>query len=770
MKGLSKSIWQLLAVVGLCACGSHPDINVATYVGGATCASCHQEETEAWAGSHHDQAMQVANTVTVLGDFNNAKFVDGEATFIFLKREQAYFVTTVDKDGSSEEYRIDFTFGVDPLQQYLVKFPGGRFQALTVAWDTRPAEEGGQQWFHLYPGVSTDDDDPLHWTGPNQNWNYMCADCHSTNVEKNYTLSQTSYETSWSDIDVSCEACHGPASTHVKWASDTRGSNGSGASGRRGRGDIRKGFRVHFLDSEESVWKIDPRTGNAVPRENRISEVLIETCAKCHSRRTQIKDGYEPGLPLMDYYRPVLLDDGLYHSDGQIDDEVYVYGSFLQSKMYAAGVTCSNCHDSHSPKLKASGNSLCSNCHLSAKYDRGEHHFHGKESAGAQCVNCHMPAQTYMQIDRRRDHSFRIPRPGLSDRIDSPNACNTCHDDKTTDWARQWSESWYHGQLPDESTFEEVIYDGRRLKPGTGPRLSALSTDSLQPGIIRATALSLLANYRNVFALQAAQRGVMDADPLVRLSALGALELAEPAVRIQFAFPLLRDSIRAVRVEAARILAPISMEDASTEEANELSQAIEEYISTELTNADRPEAHLNLGLLYLGRGEVDQAEASFFQALKVDPKSIPARINLSDLYRIQNQDRRGETTLREALILAPESGEAHHALGLNLIRQQRHAEAIKFLDRATFLKPDDPRFSYVYAVALNSMGGPQAALLVLEQTHNRHPRNKNILVALTTIHRDEGSREWARMYATRLVAVAPQDQMARQLLDELSKE
>ena len=158
----------------------------------------------------------------------------------------------------------------------------------------------------------------------------------------------------------------------------------------------------------------------------------IETCAKCHARRGGIQEGFCGGKSFTDYYSPELLTEQTYHDDGQIKDEVYVYGSFVQSRMYASGVVCGDCHDPHTLELRFEGNALCSRCHLPETFDQIEHHYHIPGSEGAHCVTCHMADRVYMGVDPRRDHSMRVPRPEEAERVGAPGVCDRCHADKAT--------------------------------------------------------------------------------------------------------------------------------------------------------------------------------------------------------------------------------------------------------------------------------------------------------------------------------------------------
>ncbi len=730
----------------------------ATYVGRQVCAECHADEAQRWQGSHHDLAMQVADEHTVLGDFGGASFTHAGVTSYFYRRGGKPFVYTDGPDGAMHEYAVAYTFGVDPLQQYLVAMPGGRYQALSIAWDSRPAASGGQRWFHVYPNERIGHDDVLHWTRPSQNWNDRCAPCHSTDLHKGYRLDGDRYETTWSELDVSCEACHGPGSTHV-----------AQARAKASPADVRAALAVRLGDPEGAAWVFEGPSGIAHRAPARTSHEEVETCAPCHARRSEIGDTAVPGRPLLDGYRPALLEAGLYFADGQIEDEVYEYGSFLQSAMYRAGVTCSDCHDPHSLRLRADGNALCSRCHLPAKFDTPEHHFHPAGSPGARCVACHMPARTYMVIDERRDHSFRVPRPDLSATLGVPNTCTSCHTDRTPDWAAAAIAARPEAHRLGTSHYAEAIAAGRSGAADAAGRLVVLASDATAPAIVRATALSLLRNPVNPLD-QAALRGAADSgEGLVRLATVDAVRDGDPRAAAPIVAPLLGDPLRAVRLGAARDLAGVPPGTLTPDQQAALARGIDEYRAAELANGDRPESHMNLALLDARLGRLPEAERELDTAIRLGPYFVPARVNLADLYRAQGRDAEGEQVLRAAIAIAPEVAEGHHALGLLLVRQRRTDDALAELARAAALAPDNARYAYVLGVALHSTGQTARALQILAAAHATQPADRDLLVALATISRDAGDRNAARRYADALVAIAPWDVDARKLQEEMSK-
>jgi tetratricopeptide (TPR) repeat protein len=743
------------------AAGQAVPAQTATYVGAERCASCHKEETKLWRTSHHAQAMQIASDSTVLGNFNDAHFTKDGVTSSFFKKDAKFHINTEGPDGKPQDFDLPYTFGVAPLQQYLAPFPNGRLQAFVVAWDSRQKEQGGQRWFDLYPDQMLRPSDPLHWAGRNQTWNYMCADCHSTNLRKNYDLAKDSYATTWSEVDVSCESCHGPGSNHVTWAqTHKKGSYNARTAA--------MGLTVN-LKPAQGLWSLsEPDTGTMHWKGQARSHDEINTCAPCHSRRHVISSDAQPGQPYFDNYVPSLLEESVYYADGQILEEDYEWGSFLQSKMYRNGVTCSDCHDPHSAKLPAvSLNSVCGKCHSLTKFGAERHHHHKADSTGALCVNCHMPTHTYMVVDVRRDHSFRVPRPDFSIAYGTPNACNQCHKDKSNTWAAETVVKWYGPNRRQEAHFVEALDAGRRGLPSAEKSLTALIGDTAQPGIARATALSLLPEYLTPTSAPAVRAALSDEDALVRREAVRALEPLPPQERVRLAAPLLNDPIRSVRIEAARFLAGTSPELLQEAQRTALDRGVSELVASETVAAERPENHVNLALLYAQMGRTNEAENELQTALRLDPKWVPAMVNLADLYRAQNRDEEGEKWLEKAIAVAPDAAEPVHALGLLKVRQKQYQEALSLLARAAMMQPSDVSYSYVYAVALNSTGQPDRAIGILEQAHQRRPADRRVLEGLIAFERDKGNLPAAIDYARQLVQLTPNDPNAKALLVQL---
>ncbi len=742
------------------------DASVATFVGSETCAGCHQAEAKLWHGSHHQQAMDHATDKSVLGDFNDASFDYYGVHSRFFRKDGKFLVETEGSDGKLATFEVKYTFGVYPLQQYLIEFPDGRIQALSIAWDSRPKKQGGQRWFDLYPNEDIKHDDILHWTKLNQNWNFMCAECHSTGVRKNYDAKDDRFATTWSEISVSCETCHGQGSRHVAWAHDQQSWWPFGK-----HEDKSEGLAVRFDERSGVTWWHNPSTGN--PQRDVSPPVLrkeVETCGLCHARRAEFSEDWVPGQWLSDTQVVAGLDNELYFADGQMQDEVYNYGSFKQSKMFAAGVTCSDCHDPHSDKLKVSGDGVCLQCHSSDKYATAAHNHHDAVKPAVGCPACHMPTRTYMVVDPRHDHSLRIPRPDLSLKFGTPNACNNCHTDKSAEWAASAIASWYGPNRVGFQNYAEAFHAAWTDQPDAAKLLAAVAGDENAPAFARASALTDLAPSVSPANVNLARAGLSDPDPMVRIGALDMLE-GVPANQIwSLVAPLLSDPIRGVRIAAASLLAAVPTTNQPIADRDSFERAAAELVASDRFNADRPESRSALGSFLAKRGRPADAEAEYKAALRLSPQFAPAAINLADLYRALGHEADGESVLRAALVASPQDAGLHYALGLNLVRLKRSDEAPSEFGRAAELDPSQARYAYVYAVALHSAGRSSEAVTALKENLVRHPNDRDTLAALISFSRNSGDISSALEFAGRLEGIAPDEPGLAALIQDLQRQ
>jgi predicted CXXCH cytochrome family protein len=731
----------------------------AGYASADSCLGCHAEQAKDWKGSDHDWAMREATPANVLGNFKDAHFDDAGVKARFFRRGDDFFVNTEGADGKPTDFMISYVFGYKPLQQYLVRFSGGRLQSLTIAWDTRPKVEGGQRWFSLYPGQRFTPNDPLHWTGRYQNWNAMCADCHSTNLLKNYDDKTDTFATTWHEPNVGCQGCHGPAQKHVDWAE-------------KAKNELKAEQGKAFASAKDVGLPVDFKALD--------SQGLVEQCAYCHSRRQSLGVGQQQGKSLLDAALPATLSPELYHADGQIQGEVYVYGSFTQSKMYAAGVTCTDCHDPHTTKVKIAGDGLCQQCHnetpptrfpsLQAKnYASPEHHHHQADSSGAQCINCHMPAQTYMVVDPRRDHSFRLPRPDLAAKTASPDACTACHKDKEPTWAAKAIDAWF-GKPQRPPHYGETLQAARQGSVDTLSQLAALIGDLGKPAIVRASAAEQLVALGEP-ALPSLSQALKDQSPLVRAYAIPAFADLPSVERVKRLLPLLDDPQRAVRDEALRALASIPLIALPQERREDFTAALDEYEQRLRGNSDLPGNRLNLAVLLERKGQKLDALEQYRQALKLDPYFSPARVNLVTLANETLYQGEAEQVLRDGLALpampATDRGNLAYMLALLLVERGQAEEGLQWMEQAAVALPNNSRIRYNQGLLLLQMQSRDEARVVLEAGLAQVPQDVDLLYALIYLHGSGGQREQALQYLSRLQQAAPNDPRLAQLKRQL---
>jgi predicted CXXCH cytochrome family protein len=783
--GLRRAIWTLVGIAAVTAFAGSVAFYVvadlsskqlaggnsvaeppAGYVGSEACAGCHRPEVELWHTSQHKHAMDHATEKSVIGNFSDVSFEYYGVRTRFFRKGGKFLIETDGPNGKLATFEVRYTLGVDPLQQYLVEFPDGRLQALSLAWDSRPKDKGGQRWFHLYPDEEIKHDDILHWTKLNQNWNFMCAECHSTGVRKNYDAKTDRFATTWAEISVGCETCHGQGSRHVGWAQAQKGWWPFGKIE-----DHSKGLPVRFDERTNVVWPIDPKTGNATRSYSPATlRKEVETCGLCHARRSKFYEDWVPGQPLSNTHFVSPLAHGLYQPDGQMLDEVYNYGSFKQSKMFAAGVTCSDCHEPHGAKLRAPGNGVCLQCHDSGKYAAATHSRHAAASPAVSCSSCHMPSRTYMVVDPRHDHSFRVPRPDLSVKLGTPNACNDCHRDKSPEWAASTVEGWYGGARKSFQKYAEAFHASWARLPDAAALLGAVASDGNAPAIARASALSELESRLSPSNVNLARAGLAHSDPMMRIGALDMLEGLSGVELLPLVSPLLSDSSRGVRIRAASLLARIPSAQLPASSQDSFGRAAAEFVAAQQLNADRPEGRSSLGRFYTQQGQSDLAEAEYKAALRLSSKYAPAAINLADLYRQLGRENEGESVLQNALKSMQQDAGLHQALGLTLIRLRRLDEALGHLQAAAELEPDRPRYPYVYAVALHSTGRLADAIAVLKGSLVRNPGDRDTSTALINFVRESGDVAAALEYAEQISRVMPNDQGLKGLIQELRRQ
>ncbi len=652
-----------------------------SFTGPDACYSCHPNESGDWKKSDHFKAMMVANDSTVVGNFNNEILKADGVTSTFFKKDGKYFINTQGDDGINHDYEVKYTFGYYPLQQYLVEFPGGRMQVPRQSFNVKT-----KKWYHQYPDEQINYRDWQHWTHQSQNWNSMCAYCHSTGLKKGYDEINDSYNTTYAHLTVSCESCHGMGKNHITYI------NSAYKEGTKVKGS-------YLLDAKN--------TSNADE---------INTCAPCHSRRIEISEHPVFSHEVLDNFVVEMPTTENYFADGQFRNENYEFGSFLQSKMFHRGVKCSNCHNPHSGKIKFNGNQLCLQCHTT-DYDNPQHHFHKAGSEGAQCINCHMPTRTYMGADVRRDHSMRIPRPDQSVKYNTPNACNNCHSNQNANWAEAQVVKWYGANR--NYHYSDDLIPGSQLDANAVQHLKKLAGDTAVTNLIRATAINYLGDLSSSESIATIKKYLNDSSALVRQQSAVALGNLLGGNAANDLAPLLNDPVRGVRVSAARAMSGTN------------AVSIPPTVNDELKNfmhlqADYTTGSLMLADYYYQQGDVAKAEHYYKRTIKIDSMANLARFNLASLYNTSGNNTKATDILLDAYHTDPSNPRASYNLALIYAETGNKTEALRFFEKAYRLKLDNDQLYYNYGLYLQQQNDSKKAEQIFNEGLQKYPLSEQL--------------------------------------------
>jgi predicted CXXCH cytochrome family protein len=645
-----------------------------------------------WQHSDHAKAMSIADKTSVLANFSNVNVEQyGQKAYFFMKDNR--YQVTISYDDKSDTYPIKYTFGHFPLQQYLVETEQGRLHVLPFAWDSREKKEGGQRWYHNYSHEEIRPEDRLHWRQPLQNWNGMCADCHSDGLIRGYDSEKNTFNTKFDNINVGCLSCHNDMSEHAKAPSKQK-------------------YRVDVTSINNPIgqWLRGVGEKTAHWQGGKRDNAFMDNCFACHSLRAPLTDGFKANKPFLDQFMPNFTASPNYYADGQIKEEVYVYGSFLQSKMFKEGVNCLDCHDKHTMKLKIKGNGLCLQCHGAEVYSVKEHHQHNNNSTGAQCVNCHMPENTYMGVDDRRDHSFKIPRPHLSKTFDTPNACIKCHEDQSNEWASSSLEKW-HGKpeiLLESKHLLMLLSSGQNLS--LDQHLSIIRDEQLDV-ISRATAIQLLSYTTPSLSAALLTPYLTHKEPLIRLSAASISILLSPIERANKLTPLLSDEFKSIRVASARSLVSSDIPAISQ---SLFDKAFKELIRSLDVSSWRGEGMANKAGLAIEMNKLSVAEKALKKTIEIEPYFDTGYINLADIYRAQQKSFQAGSVLAKGVKFNPKSAVLHYSYGLYFVRQKKLDKGLPLFEKSMMLMPDNAQYAYTYILALDGAGQSQQALLELK--------------------------------------------------------
>lgn len=670
-----------------------------------SCIECHSDQIQQWQQSDHFKAMAKLDDETVLGDFSDVTVNHHSQSARFYIKDSSYLIDFTEAS-SMKTYKVAYVFGYRPLQEYLIDIGGGKLQVFPFAWDDRDESEGGKRWYPMYPDEDIQPADRLHWLQPIQNWNGMCADCHSDGLKRNYNRKNNTFNTQWDNINTGCQSCHGKlADTHGKTEQTNQADDLKSST--------EKGYWRLEIDKKVAQWHGEKRDNQ-----------FMDSCFNCHSLRSSLTDGFEFGKHYLDQHSPTLLSSPLYYADGQVREEVYVYGSFLQSKMYQAGVNCLDCHDKHSMQVKSTTNAICTQCHNGNEYDQEKHLIHKVGTSGAMCVDCHMPETTYMGVDDRRDHSFSIPRPDLTNSYGIPNACNRCHKEKSADWSLEQVKKHY------EQSSQLSVTELNYIKLQLGESISlqehfAIVNDESLSDIKRASSLALLPGYVNSLSDKDVKQWVYSPVDLIRLATAQIGFLLPPQERKKSYLQLLNDKYKAIRTHAAFNLTGPNFKS-QLESLDVFQNAYNELLIATNNNSWRGEGLINLSLIKSSEQDLTAAIKPLLQSIKIDPYFEPAYVNLADLYRSLKRTSSEKETYQKGLAAIPRSGLLHYNHALFLIRQKDINNAIESLTNAVALSPDNPQFAYAYFIALDNTGNTHLALNKIKESISRYQSNQLI--------------------------------------------
>ena len=628
------------------------------YLGSQSCAKCHDVEHTQWKNSLHIKMTKPVADATIVGDFRDGTtFADHDRSYTFGMKNGRPVVSVSFGGRPAETFAVDYTLGAKRYQGYLSTLPEGRIYVLPVFWHI--ASKRWVDWKEITPIP-----DGAH--DIRQIWNANCFNCHGTNIVQGYDLNEKKYRSTWTEMGIGCEACHGPGREHVAlmeaWEQNPAAKpKYDNSSKNRQLSDVIKIF---------STRSSEPRR-------------IFDTCSYCHGNKNNVFVGFKGGDNYSDYAMPFLISEPIPESD--LQGEFWPDGrpnrfnrpqALTMSGCFKAGaITCTNCHVAHGSRNEHSlkvniyqgrnGDALCTQCHTQPAYAGAtlkQHTFHAPESTGSRCISCHMSDVNWRLLIRRRDHTFQPPVPENTARFGVPNACTTCHDNRSPEWAAQQMEAWWGDgdRRAKASSLADTMYRAGSGDTTTLPALARLAVDRSQGLLVRASAAEfiahLIAESRSGVAAQstamsqtsfgggmtprtgaAAQRAstapqvtpaivnamigaANDPEPIVRTAALKALgTIGDRERTLGPVLARLVDRTRVVRTKAAEVLVSFGIVELPGPAGEALKRAQEEYVISLDSFPDVASNHASKGWLEAERGNVIVARDALNKATTVEP-------------------------------------------------------------------------------------------------------------------------------------------------------
>jgi predicted CXXCH cytochrome family protein len=641
--------------------------------------------------------MNTPDIDSVKAPFNGEKLVHFNDTYSFYKKNKNYVINHNDK-----EYKVEYTFGHYPLQQYLVDFGSGKFQVLTASWSLE-----NKNWYEVNSHLSKEDYGLAHWKGYLNNWNQRCASCHSTDLKKNYSFEKNEYKTTYLEENVSCLACHKSPGDHIEWANGSKSLKN-------------KGFD-HSLETYPPV--ISPK--NSKKTFSITDSTISNKCFSCHGLRGEIES---PKKGFLNSHSPRIVSDDLYELDGQIKEEAFVMGSFTQSKMFHKGVNCLHCHNPHSGKLKKKGNNLCLQCH-DTSYQTYKHSKHKVENA--RCIDCHMPSKTYMKFDERRDHKFVIPRPDYSLKYGISNSCTSCH----SNYSKEKLSKVFKQNFPKLKTKDNLLEAIGSIKNGEFKSSKDLLLFILNPNypeMKRAYAVSYLSRF--TISDEVIYKEIYDTNSYLIHLALkthisNLQELGNISKNILVKMALSKhDSL------SYEALYQLAMKGFNLRKESELKIRFENYLSSLVQHSDYPDNVLKLAALS-SVGLFSEASNSLLKDnIQKYPRFLASYVNLADHFRALKNDKESLDVLNSGLKLSSKDSSLLVARGLLYIRTKKYSKALSDLKNAHTSQFNNDYYAYLYCLALSSLESPKNALSYLESVKGKYKDSFMITQLLSSLY------------------------------------
>ena len=680
------------------------------------CKTCHEEQFKDWSHSQHANAMRdIGNDLDDKAFTGKSLIIYAKRQVEFLKKNNTFIIREKWEGKEWVEYKPVAVIGESPLIQYLIPFPGGRLQVFDFAYD--PAKD---EWFNVFGDEHRQTNEWGYWSNRGMNWNVQCADCHMTNLNKNYDVDTDSYQTSWEHTAITCKQCHKGTDDHMS--------------------------NPHYKPTTENK---------------------MDGCASCHSVREDLTDGFHAGEKYDNHYRPLLADwANIYFEDGQVSGENFEYGSFIMSRMHHKGVTCLDCHDPHSAKLKlpADNNTLCLSCHQApgqkeaTVIDPIAHSHHAAGSEGGKCVSCHMPITTYMARDPRRDHGFTTPDPLLTKELNIPNACNRCHEDKDSEWSIKWTNEWY-GDRMNRWSRERAFLVARAKSgdPGVVPELiKAFEKEQVEGW--HQVFIGLLQPWVNQVDVQKAiQPFLQHENPLLRSKAtqiLGTFNSPDELERLK------KDGSTAVRLSSLWSSRQLLANEAI------LPEEFQNFINL---HSDQPEGALSQAELAMLKNDLDSTEAWLRKAVNWDQTSSYPKQMLAQILNMRNDKTGALEMLRAAGKIDPENIQVLYQNSLLEAELNNIPEAVKLLENINEVAPYFHKAWYNLGLIYSQQNRLEDSIYALYKAVNINPQDVQSLYALATVYYRFGNNADAQKYCMEVLTYDRTHEGAKQLLGSIMR-